>query len=163
MTTFMFSHFGFEIWWIWKITFFLRFELTLYKQWWQIPRINHPHCNICSQKWQQSGFSYYRPPTKLPEGNAFRCVCLSVSMSTRGLMWALPMIHWTSQPAPPPVWWPQVPVTLLVTFGGQDCSNLRISHGADFSGFFSKYSGRVDSMHPTGMLFVLVLKLGELV
>ena len=41
---------------------------------------------------------FYRPPTKLREGNVFSRVCLSVILS-RGWgapIWPLPMMHWTS-------------------------------------------------------------------
>ena len=48
---------------------------------------------------------YYRPPTKLGEGNVLTRVCLSVHRGRRGAMWPLPVIHWTSLYRPSP--WPR--------------------------------------------------------
>ena len=45
---------------------------------------------------------YYRPPTKLREGNVFTrvCVCLS-NMGRGGPMWPIFIMHWTSMYSPP--------------------------------------------------------------
>ena len=80
-----------------------------------------------------SSWLFYRPPTKLREGNVVTCVCLSVHSGVPHVI--LPMVHWTSLYRTPPLPdmihgdpqpQPRTPARDILWSSLETCSNLFI-------------------------------------